>query len=108
MRVLPRENPVDGVVLVVELVDVPDPKPNPEQFDQMRHSTLYGRYLPLPVTTNPRPGTRRRKVGEVSSSVVDPKLFIPDPAQALNFPSSGSGSRQKFRIHADPDPTCII
>ena len=63
---------------------------------------------PLPVTTNPRPGTRRRKVGEVSSSVVDPKLFIPDPAQALNFPSSGSGSRQKFRIHADPDPTCII
>ena len=46
MRVLPRENPVDGVVLVVELVDVPDPKPNPEQFDQMRHSTLYGRYLP--------------------------------------------------------------
>ena len=51
MRVLPRENPVDGVVLVVELVEVPDPKPNPEQFDQMRHSTLYGRYLPLPVTT---------------------------------------------------------
>ena len=40
-------------------------------------------------------------------SVVDPKLFIPDPDPALNFPSSGSGSRQKFRIHADPDPTYI-
>ena len=40
-------------------------------------------------------------------SVVDPKLFISDPDPALNFPSSGSGSRQKFRIHADPDPTCI-
>ena len=31
-------------------------------------------------------------------SVVDPKLFIPDPDPALNFPSSGSGSGQKFRI----------
>ena len=40
-------------------------------------------------------------------SVVDLKLFIPDPDPALNFPSSGSGSRQKFRIHADLDPTCI-
>ena len=50
---------------------------------------------------------------EVGTSVVDPKLFIPYPDPALNFPSSGSGSgsRQKFRIHADPDPdtdpTCI-
>ena len=33
-----------------------------------------------------------------SPSVVDPKLFIPDPDPALNIPSSGSGSRQKFRI----------
>ena len=41
----------------------------------------------------------------IKTSVVDPKLFIPDPA--FNFPSSGSGYRQKFRIHADPDPTCI-
>ena len=45
----------------------------------------------------------------VYSSVVDPEWFIPDPA--LNFSSSGSGSgsgfRQKFRIHADPDPTYI-
>ena len=41
------------------------------------------------------------------SSVADPGLFIPDPDPALNFPSSGLGSRQKFRIHADPDPTCI-
>ena len=42
-------------------------------------------------------------------SVVDPKLFIPDPDLALNFLSSRSGSRQKLRIHADPDPdpTCI-
>ena len=40
------------------------------------------------------------------SSVVDPKLFFTDPDPALNFP--GSGSRQKFRIHADPDPTYII
>ena len=39
------------------------------------------------------------------TSVVDPKLFIPDPA--LNFPSSGSESRQKFRINADLDPTYI-
>ena len=37
-------------------------------------------------------------------SVVDPKLFIPDPDPALNFTSSGSGSRQKFLIHVDPDP----
>ena len=41
-------------------------------------------------------------------SVVDPKLFISDPDPALNFPSSGSGSRQKFRIHADPDPTYTV
>ena len=42
----------------------------------------------------------------LASSVADPKLFIPDPDPSLNFPSSGS--RQKFRIHADPDqdPTC--
>ena len=33
--------------------------------------------------------------------------FVPDPDPAFNFPSSGSGSRQKFRIHADPDPTYI-
>ena len=39
----------------------------------------------------------------VISSVVDLKLFILDPDPALNFPSSGS--RQKFRIHADPDAT---
>ena len=43
-------------------------------------------------------------------SVVDPEWFIPDPDPALNFPRSGSGSRQKLRIHADPnpDPTHII
>ena len=40
----------------------------------------------------------------IKGSVVDPRLFIPDPDPALNFLSSGS--RQKFRIHADPDPTC--
>ena len=40
-------------------------------------------------------------------SVVDPELFIPDPDPALNFLSFGSGSRQKFRIHADLDPTHI-
>ena len=34
-------------------------------------------------------------------SVVDPKLFIPYPDPALNYPSSGS--EQTFRIHADPD-----
>ena len=38
------------------------------------------------------------------SSFVDPEWFIPDPDPALNFPSSGSGSRQKFRISADSDP----
>ena len=31
-------------------------------------------------------------------SVADPEWFISDPA--LNFPSSGSGSRQRFRIHS--------
>ena len=41
----------------------------------------------------------------VFHSVVDQKLFIPDPNPALNFPSSGS--KQKFRSHADLDPTCI-
>ena len=40
----------------------------------------------------------------IFTSVVDPELFIPDPA--LNFPSSGSW--QKFWIHADPDPTHIF
>ena len=37
-----------------------------------------------------------------TGSIVDPKWFIPDPDPALNFPRSGS--RQKFRIHADRDP----
>ena len=41
-------------------------------------------------------------------SVVDPERYIPNPDPALNFLSSGSGSRQKFRIHADPDPTHVI
>ena len=58
--------------------------------------------------------------------VADSEWFIPDPDPALDFPcsgsrsnpynliifgnyfvrnnNSGSGSRQKFRIHADPDP----
>ena len=45
--------------------------------------------------------------GDIKSSVVDPEWIIPDPDPALNFPNSGSGSRQKFRIHADPDPTYI-
>ena len=40
----------------------------------------------------------------IFTSVVDPELFIPDPA--LNFPSSGSW--QKFWIHADPDQTHIF
>ena len=44
-------------------------------------------------------------------SGVDPKLFILDPPDSdLNFLSSGSrsgsGSRKKLRIQADPDPTC--
>ena len=34
--------------------------------------------------------------------------IIPDPDPALNFSSSGSGSRQKFRIHADQDPTLVF
>ena len=33
----------------------------------------------------------------VTISVVDPKLFIPDPDPALNFPSSGS-----MRIRIQP------
>ena len=46
------------------------------------------------------------QISFVLFSVADPEWFIPDPNQALNFPSSRSGSRsrQKFRIHADPDP----
>ena len=40
-------------------------------------------------------------------SVVELKWFIPDLDPALNFPSSGSLSRQKFQIHANPDPTYI-
>ena len=37
---------------------------------------------------------RKGMASILSSSVVDPKLFIPDPDPdpALNFPSSGSGS----------------
>ena len=31
-------------------------------------------------------------------------MIYSDPDPALNFPSSRSGSRQKFRIHANPDP----
>ena len=38
---------------------------------------------------------------------MDPKLFIPDPDPALNVPSSGSGSRPNFRIHADPDSAYV-
>ena len=40
----------------------------------------------------------------LKTSVAYLEWFIPDPA--LNFLSSGS--RQKFPIHADPDPTHII
>ena len=32
-------------------------------------------------------------------SVVDPKLFIPDPDPALNFPSSGSGYGSNLHIN---------
>ena len=39
---------------------------------------------------------------------MDPERFIPDPDPALNFLSSRSGSGQKFRIHADQDPTHVI
>ena len=45
-------------------------------------------------------------LGAENTSVMDPEWFIPDPA--LNFPSSGSGFRQKFRVHADPDPNHVI
>ena len=38
----------------------------------------------------------------ILSSVADPEWFIPEPDPALNFLCSGF--RQKFRIHADPDP----
>ena len=41
------------------------------------------------------------------TSVVDPEWFFPDPDRALNFLSSGTGSGEMFRIHADPDPTYI-
>ena len=41
-------------------------------------------------------------------SVVDPELFIPDPDPAWNFLSSGSRSRQKFWIQADPDQIHFI
>jgi hypothetical protein len=38
-------------------------------------------------------------------SVVDPKLPVPDPDPTFQMVTgSGSGVRQKFRIHADPDP----
>ena len=65
---------------------------------------------PLPMPCHPPPplpcpSHNYRLI--VLVSVVDPKLFIPDPDPPLNFPSSRSGSRQKFRIHADPDPTYI-
>ena len=51
-------------------------------------------------------GTQKKRIA--IPSVADPKLFIPDPDPGLNFLRSRSGSRQKFRIHADPDPhpTC--
>ena len=39
---------------------------------------------------------------------MDQEWFIPDPDPALKFPSSGTGSGQKFRIHADPDPAHVI
>ena len=52
------------------------------------------------------------KVGTLLKCCGSAERFIPDPGPALNFPSSGSGSgsRQKFRIHAvhDPDPTQVI
>ena len=51
----------------------------------------------------------KHTVGDFSLSLqavlfVDPEWFIPDLDPALNFPSSQSGSRPKFWIHADPDP----
>ena len=36
----------------------------------------------------------KSKIKNMKSSVVDPERFIQDPDPALNFPSSGSGSRQ--------------
>ena len=47
------------------------------------------------------------QIYRVCSSVVDPEWFIPDPDPALIILSSRFGSRQKFRIHADPDPRYI-
>ena len=35
----------------------------------------------------------------IRASVVDPKLFIPDPDPALNFPSSGSGSKSGSNLY---------
>ena len=35
----------------------------------------------------------------IYSSVLDPKLFIPDPDPASNFPSSGSGSRSGSNLY---------
>ena len=46
--------------------------------------------------------SQNKKKMLIFPSVADPKLFIPDLDPALNFPSSGS--RHKFRIHADPYP----
>ena len=45
-------------------------------------------------------------VRPIVTGVADPEWFIPDPDPALNFQTSGS--RQKFRIHADTDPTHTV
>ena len=47
-------------------------------------------------------GVRRPLTVKTGKKLIMQHIRVPDPDPALNFPSSGS--RQKFRIHADPDP----
>ena len=62
----------------------------------------------LPTSVHSTANRKNAKIWTENSSVANPEWFIPDTHPALKFPCSGSRSRQKFRIHADPDPTQII
>ena len=67
--------------------------------EEIIHKTSKFSWKSLPYYEN----VEKLLIWNILTSVVDTKEFILDPYPELNFPTSGT--RQKFRIHADPDPS---
>ena len=96
--------------------------PEPPRFSSRSGWHCAAHLISLQLSSRPHDIPWKKK-NIIQNSVLDTKLFIPDPDS--NFPSFGSGSAscyftlswiriqdynsesgsmQKFRIHADPDP----